>query len=192
MNVLILASGSPRRSELLSSLGIPFKVRKSQVNETLSNPDISPSYASVELSSRKAMDVAKSFPKHYVLGADTIVAYHGKLLGKPKDEAEAFSVLNQLSGGTHHVYTGVTIVKEGIPYSFFEETEVTFWPLASEEIQSYIDTGEPYDKAGAYGIQGKGAYFVKGIKGDFYNVMGLPIAKTVRFLQSVGFTKSQF
>ncbi|GAA0334007.1 Maf family protein [Bacillus carboniphilus] len=186
MNPLILASGSPRRSELLKQMDVSFQVHKSGADESLP-PNIRPQDAVTELSSRKALEVASQYPNHFVLGADTVVSIQNEILGKPETEEEAFTMLKKLSDTTHQVFTGVTLVVNGQAHSFYEGTDVTFWTLSDEEIKQYIKTGEPFDKAGGYGIQGKGAYFVKEIKGDFYTVMGLPIAKTIRQLKQFGF-----
>ncbi len=121
-----------------------------------------------------------------VLGADTVVAFGGNILGKPRDEADAARILSLLSGNTHSVYTGVTVIVlqggERKEYSFYEETEVTMYPMTEQQISSYIRTGEPMDKAGAYGIQGKGAVFVEKIQGDYNNVVGLPVAKIFQLI----------
>lgn len=128
-----------------------------------------------------------SFPDAYVLGADTIVVCDGRLLGKPRTEEEAFAMLRQLSGRTHDVWTGVAIaLPQGSITSFAEKTAVTFWELDDEEIAAYIATGEPMDKAGAYGIQGRAALFVKRIEGDYLTVVGLPLSRTVRELRRLG------
>lgn len=128
-----------------------------------------------------------SFPDAYVLGADTIVVCDGRLLGKPRTEEEAFAMLRLLSGRTHDVWTGVAIaLPHGVITSFAEKTAVTFWELDDEEIAAYIATGEPMDKAGAYGIQGRAALFVKRIEGDYLTVVGLPLSRTVRELRRLG------
>lgn len=186
MKPLILASGSPRRSELLKQMDIPFEIHKSGVSEDLP-PHIHPQDAVIELSSRKALDVASQYPDYFVLGADTVVSIQKEILGKPHDQDAAISMLKKLSGATHQVYTGVTIVTKGSVHSFFEATDVTFWELSEQDIKKYIESGEPFDKAGGYGIQGKGAYLVKEIKGDYYSVMGLPLSKTMRALKKCGF-----
>ncbi|MET3697387.1 septum formation protein [Bacillus oleivorans] len=186
MKPLILASGSPRRSELLKQMNIPFEIHKSGVSEDLP-PQIYPQDAVIELSSRKALDVAAKFPDYFVLGADTVVSIQNEILGKPHNQDEAISMLKKLSAATHQVYTGVTIVAEGSVHSFYDVTDVTFWELSEQDINTYIESREPFDKAGGYGIQGKGAYLVKEIKGDYYSVMGLPLSKTIRALKKCGF-----
>ena len=117
-----------------------------------------------------------------IVGADTVVAYQGQILGKPADEADAKRMLTMLSGQTHEVYTGVCVIEDEKIKTFYEETKVTFYEISDEQIDHYIKTGEPMDKAGSYGIQGKAAVFIKGIEGDYYNVVGFPIA---RFLQEI-------
>jgi septum formation protein len=140
----------------------------------------------MELSSRKAKAVSKKYPGSYVIGADTVVVLDGTILGKPQDKAEAFSMLKALSGRTHAVYTGVSIIAPGKETNFNVKTDVVFWELTDDEINAYINTGEPFDKAGAYGIQGQGSVFVKEIKGDYFSVVGLPVSKTVRELRNAG------
>lgn len=181
MEHIILASASPRRKEIFELAELSFEIVPSQVEEVITKER--PEEVVIELSEQKAWDVWKrSDGREIVVGADTVVAYDGKILGKPKDEKEAFQMLSMLSGNTHQVYTGVTIIQNGEKKSFYEETKVKFYPLTEDEIQAYIKTGEPMDKAGAYGIQGKAAPFICGIEGDYYNVVGFPIA---RFLQEM-------
>lgn len=185
---LILASGSPRRHELLKGLGIDHKKIKATGEEVLREKD--PGAAALDLARQKALEVSEKMGDGAVLGADTIVSYEGEILGKPRDAKEAFRMLKRLSGKTHTVYTGVSVVvkdkgkrrEEG----FFEATEVTFYALTDKEIHAYIVTGEPMDKAGGYGIQGRGAVLVKKIEGDYFNVVGLPLAKTFRMLKALG------
>lgn len=181
MEHIILASASPRRKEIFELAELSFEIVPSQVEEVITKEK--PEEVVVELSEQKAWDVWKrSDGRKIVVGADTVVAYDGKILGKPKDEKEAFHMLSMLSGNTHQVYTGVTIIQNGEKNSFYEETKVKFYPLTEDEIQTYIKSREPMDKAGAYGIQGKAAPFICGIEGDYYNVVGFPIA---RFLQEM-------
>lgn len=179
---IILASGSPRRKELLNNIGIKFDVIPSNADETLP-ASLTPAQAVEYLSKTKAHDVFLSHPDCAVIGSDTVVACDGKILGKPKNETDAFKMLKMLSGKTHSVFTGVTIMTEDETVSFYEETKVTFYELTDDEINSYIKTGEPMDKAGAYGIQGKGCVLVKKIDGDYFNVVGLPAARTYRELK---------
>lgn len=185
MKQLILASGSPRRKEILKQVGLDFSVLPSDVEEVITKQV--PSDIVMELSRQKAEDVWGKLDskKQIVLGADTVVAYGGKILGKPKDAEDAKAILCMLSGKKHSVYTGVTLICETGLETFYEETLVEFYEMTKEEIDAYVATGEPMDKAGAYGIQGKAAAFIKGIEGDYYNVVGLPIAKTLKFLQKM-------
>lgn len=180
---LILASGSPRRFNLLKQVGIPFRQVVSGVSEDMEVPE-EPQAHVLELSRRKAEDVARQMSSGIVLGADTVVVLDGHILGKPADGQEAAQMLLKLSGRAHEVFTGLTLldVTRGFSVSDVECTEVTFRELSEEEIAEYISTGEPLDKAGAYGIQGKGAILVSGIKGCYYNVMGLPLAKLMELL----------
>ena len=137
----------------------------------------------MELASIKAKDIyERSDKQSMVVGADTVVAYKGQILGKPSDEEDARRMLSMLSGQTHEVYTGVCVIEDGQIKTFYEETKVTFYEISEDEIDRYIGTGEPMDKAGSYGIQGKAAVFIKGIEGDYYNVVGFPIA---RFLHEI-------
>lgn len=184
-STIILASGSPRRRELLTMAGIPFQVIVSETDETLER-GISPEQAVLELSQRKAQAVGRmpGSAGKTVVAADTMVALGGEIFGKPRNREDAAQILHKLSGRTHQVYTGVCILspRENVN-TFYERTDVEFYPLAEKEIAAYIDTGEPMDKAGAYGIQGKGALLVKRICGDYYNVMGLPISRLTRLLK---------
>lgn len=185
MKSLILASGSPRRKEILEQVGLAFRITPSDVEEVITKQV--PSDIVMELSRQKAEDVyAKCVAEEViVLGADTVVAYGGKILGKPADEADAAKMLRMLSGNVHSVFTGVTLVSDQGTVSFYEETEVEFYEMSEEEIQGYIASGEPMDKAGSYGIQGKAAAFIKGIRGDYYNVVGLPVARVLKNLQKM-------
>lgn len=180
---LILASASPRRKELLELVQIPFEIHVSQVEEKIEET-ASPAEVVMSLAAQKAADVALHYPHAVVLGADTIVTYGARMLGKPNSKEEAAETLRVLSGNTHEVYTGVALVSGDETFTFYERTEVTFWKLSEEEIQAYVETEEPLDKAGSYGIQGKGAALVKKINGDYYSVVGLPVARLVRELRS--------
>ncbi|WP_141431843.1 nucleoside triphosphate pyrophosphatase [Bacillus sp. 03113] len=186
MQDLILASSSPRRKELLAHLQHSFKVISSDVDETF-NPSLSPEEIVIELAARKANDIFQQHPTSFVIGADTLVVNSGKILGKPKDRQEAFRMLKDLSGKSHSVFTGVCICSPDQFIRFYEKTDVVFWDLSDEEIDAYIRSGEPFDKAGAYGIQGLGSLFVQKIEGDYFNVVGLPISKTFRKLKEAGF-----
>ncbi len=175
---IVLASKSPRRRELLSNLGLDFEVVESNAKEF--SREKQPSRYVMDLSFNKAMSVAKKLSEEaIVIGADTVVVIGDKILGKPKDRNEAYVMLKKLQGKAHTVYTGITIVRT---YDFkyvsdFEKTKVWIRKLQDEEIFNYIDTGEVYDKAGAYAIQGVGALIVEKIEGDYFNVVGLPISK---------------
>lgn len=179
---LILASGSPRRKELMSKAGYEFTVVTADVDETV--PENTPPYEAVQLlSKKKAQAVLAHNPDSIVIGADTVVAADGEILGKPADSDDAFRMLKMLSGKVHRVYTGVTVASAEKCVTFYDETGVEFYKLSDREVYDYISTGEPADKAGAYGIQEKGCLLVKRIDGDFFNVMGLPIAKLYRELE---------
>ena len=180
MNI-ILASASPRRKELLALAGYEYDVVVSQCEEILPY-GITPEKAVEELARQKAEDVFARNTDALVIAADTVVALGNTILGKPKNEEDAFGMLSSLSGRRHTVYTGVCLMKNGKADIFHVATEVEFYPLTEDEIRRYIASGEPMDKAGAYGIQGKGFVLVKGIHGDYFNVVGLPLAETVRHL----------
>jgi septum formation protein len=186
MQNLILASSSPRRKELLETLRLPFAISSSEVDESF-DPGMLPEEIVVELAERKAQAVFNKNPEAFVVGADTIVVANNDILGKPADEAEAISMLKTLSGKRHDVYTGVSIMSPIRSTRFFEKTEVWFWELTDNEISAYVASGEPLDKAGAYGIQQLGSMLVKEIKGDYFAVVGLPVARTIRELRKVGY-----
>ena len=179
MTDIILASASPRRSELMTLAGFRFDVICADIDEIVPEKAL-PQEVVMSLALQKAQAVAKDHRKSAVVGSDTVVALDGKILGKPRSESEAAEMLRSLSGRIHKVFTGVAVVGDGKEKSFFDETDVEFYPLGEDEIKKYVATGEPMDKAGAYGIQGKGSVLVKKINGDFFNVMGLPIAKLYR------------
>lgn len=178
----ILASASPRRKELLSVITNDFSVVPSDCEEIVPT-DISAEDTAEYLAKIKALSVAEKYPHSTVIGADTCVVAGDMILGKPKNEDDAREMLKMMSGITHKVITGCAIVKNGVVNSFSVTTEVEFYPLSDEEIEKYINTSEPYDKAGGYGIQGKASLFVKGIKGDYFNVVGLPVAELNRKLK---------
>jgi septum formation protein len=179
---VVLASASPRRRELLQKAGVAFTVKVSDADEHI-DPDTPPHEAVMALARQKARAVAKTCPDDLVIGADTVVVYDGAILGKPSDEADAARMLRMLSGKTHTVYTGVCFVSADKTESFYEQTQVTFYPLTEQEIEAYVATGEPMDKAGAYGIQGRGCTLVQRICGDYFNVVGLPVAAVCRRLR---------
>lgn len=188
MKKLILASASPRRREILQQVGAVFEVIPAQGEEKMTKE--APQEAVMELALQKAREVAdaRSDPKEVVLGADTVVAFEGKILGKPKDETDAARMLAMLSGNTHSVFTGVAIIvkESGRILNFYEETEVTMYPMSPKEIRAYVNTGEPMDKAGAYGIQGRCAVHIEKIRGDYQNVVGLPVAKIYQKMRQIG------
>lgn len=184
---VILASGSPRRKELLTKITEQFEVIVSECDETLSGTE-TPAEAVCTLSARKAMAVAALLQKRepdqefMVIGSDTVVSLSGKILGKPRDEEDAVRMLSELSGCTHEVFTGVTVylvdavgIREHTCFS--ERTQVHVHQLSADEILAYVKSGEPMDKAGAYGIQGLASKFIDGISGDYFNVVGLPVAR---------------
>ena len=177
--MLILASKSPRRKELLSIITEDFVIRTADVDESLPC-NIEPDKAVEYLSKIKAEPFNNGVDT--VIGADTVVAVDGKILGKPKDRDDAYNMLRMLSGKYHSVFTGVTVIKPTGSITFSVETKVKFFDLTDDEINAYIDTSEPYDKAGSYGIQGRGALLVKKIEGDYFNVVGLPVSTLKRYL----------
>ena len=184
---IILASKSPRRRALLEQMGVRnFRVITPDIDEHMDR-DLPPAELVRQISEEKARAVAaQAGPDAIVIAADTVVALDGVVLGKPADEEEAFRMLSLLSGNRHQVYTGLTVLRGAQAFSQWEETAVTFRPLTGEEIEAYIATGEPMDKAGAYGIQGCGALFIEGIAGDYYNVMGLPVCRLGQILGQLG------
>ncbi len=187
--MMILASQSPRRRELLALISPEFEVIPAQGEEKLPE-GIAPDEAVLLLSQQKAAEVsARKFPSgdvtDTIIAADTVVAIDGDILGKPYSRENAVEMLRRLSGRKHSVFTGVTVITPDRTISFVEETAVEFFPLTESEIEAYVSTGDPMDKAGAYGIQGRGALLVKRIEGDYYNVMGLPVGELYRRLRSV-------
>ena len=183
---LILASASPRRAALLEQVGVPFQTVVSNVHEDA--PPLDPSERVLLLSRRKAEDVASRVGRGLVLGADTVVVADGEVLGKPRHAQEAREMLSRLAGRDHEVFTGLTLIDapEGRSLSDFEVTLVRMRPLSQQETDWYVSTGEPMDKAGAYGIQGRGGVLIERIQGCFYNVVGLPLAKLTRMLGAMG------
>ena len=181
-NLLFLASGSPRRKELLTLAGFNFTVCPAKGEEVTTKKTL-PCDIVCELAHQKAFEIAKAQKAPcYVIGADTIVAFENRILGKPKDSADAVRMVSMLQGSTHQVYTGVTLIEvcaDGSlrEKSFYEETNVHVCQMTKDEIASYVATGEPLDKAGAYGIQGTFSIYVSGIEGDYFNVVGLPVSR---------------
>ncbi|MFH0993545.1 MAG: Maf family protein [bacterium] len=185
MDKVILASNSPRRRQLLEMLGIDFEVILGNVEEKI-DPTLAGDELVMDLAMQKAVDVFKNHKNRIVLGFDTMVYIDNEPLGKPKSAEDASRMLRLLSGRTHVVVTGCAIVTKRISKTFFERAEVTFYPLSETEIADYIASGEPFDKAGAYAVQGLGAKYVKTINGDFYTVMGLPVARLYHELEQIG------
>ena len=181
---LILASQSPRRRELLGLTGLPFIVRAADIDETM-DPGRAPFDEVARVSRLKAEAVARK-PEDVVIAADTIVVCGGEVLGKPRNEADAFRILSLLSGRHHEVMTGMTVVCGDKVITHTEVTRIHFRELLPEEIRAYIASGEPMDKAGAYGIQGGAALFADQMEGDYYNVMGLPVCRLAVILRSLG------
>lgn len=210
---LVLASASPRRRELLSQIGLEFTIMPSTKEENAKTTEAGALVQ--ELSRQKAVDIweqlsggqgqnpdadqeqiseetqepnlnGKRQPELLVIGADTVVCCEGKILGKPHSREAAAEMLTALQGRSHEVYTGVTLYSQSETVTFFECTQVEFYPMTEVEISEYIDSKEPMDKAGAYGIQGLGARFVKGIRGDYNNVVGLPVGRLYQELKSRG------
>ncbi len=188
---VILASGSPRRKEILEMQGIAFRVIKSVAEEETNETE--PDKVVCDLSQRKASEIAEreAFPNDtIIIAADTIVAYQNTIMGKPSDEADAKHMLYLLQGNTHQVYTGVTVIlikeSQRKEIQFFTCTDVTMYEMTQEEIQSYIQSGEPMDKAGAYAIQGYCARYIQSIRGDYLNVVGLPLSRLIHELKKNG------
>lgn len=181
---IILASKSPRRQELLSLITEDFIIDVPKGEENC--PEGIPLFSRPQyLAEQKASEIAKKEPEALIIAADTAVFYGEQMLGKPKDEQDARDMLMLLSGKTHTVITGCAVRLGDREESFSVSTEVEFYPLDDDMIENYIKTGESMDKAGAYGIQGKGALLIKGIKGDYFNVVGLPVAKLEKILKKI-------
>ena len=182
MKDIILASQSPRRRQVLEEMGLRFSVEPSQIEEHL-DETLPLGKAIEQLAKAKALPIARKHPQSIIIGADTLVAIDGRVLGKPQDEADAARMLRLLSGRAHQVVGGVAILCGNEEVLFHSVSEVRFFTISEEEIAAYIQSGEPMDKAGAYGIQGLGRQFVEGINGDYFNIVGLPIARVVRALR---------
>ena len=188
----ILASASPRRKELLEQIGLKFEIIPACGEEMIQYDK--PEEVVMDLSRQKAEEIAKKRTEitipEVIIGADTVVAYKDTILGKPKDREDAYRMIALLQGNSHKVYTGVTLIlrsgEETTVHSFFEETKVTMYPMSEAEREWYIDTKEPFDKAGGYGIQGKCAIFIEKISGDYNNVVGLPVARIYQELLKLG------
>jgi len=182
---VVLASQSPRRRELLTLIGIPHEVRPADVDESV-HPDEAPVPHCERLARTKAETVAASNPAAVTIGSDTIVVIDGEILGKPRDRTHAIEMLTRLSGRTHTVFTAVAVTFAGRTLSGVESVSVTFRAMNTARIAAYVDTGEPMDKAGAYGIQGFGATNVERIDGDYFAVMGLPLGRMVELFRDHG------
>lgn len=182
MEKIILASASPRRRELMALITPDFEIISADVEEILPE-DIYPEEASEYLAELKCRHISKSYPDRTVIGCDTTVLVDGTVLGKPRDGADAYDMLKKLSGKTHLVITGVCICRGERLRKFSQISEVEFYELTDDEINEYISTSEPFDKAGSYGIQGFGGLLVKSIRGDYNNIVGLPAARLKRELE---------
>ena len=187
MNPIILASQSPRRKELMAMLPVTFEVRAKEIEEKM-DEQLTAKENVQSLATQKAEIIAKENPMSTVIGCDTIVVFEGEIFGKPRDEADAKKMLSKLSGKTHFVYTGVSILnkEKHIEECFAVSSKVTMKVLSEEEIMWYIQTKEPLDKAGSYGIQGQAALFIEKIEGDYFNIVGLPIHALYERLSALG------
>lgn len=188
---MILASKSPRRKEILSQFGFEIEIITADIEEVSDKEGIREQL--MDISRKKSSEIARENPQKYVVSADTAVIIDDEMLGKPKSREEAKRMLKKLSGREHEVITAYTLfnLTEGIEHSHYDTTRVIFKDLTDEEIEWYIDTDEPMDKAGAYGIQGKGAILIERIEGDFYNVMGFPLSRFYEDLKSLGLNMSK-
>ncbi|HEX2927823.1 MAG TPA: Maf family protein [Ruminiclostridium sp.] len=189
MNKIILASSSPRRQQILNQIGVSFEVIPSTIHEVM-DYSLKPSQVAVSLASQKCEDVALRIDKDcIVIAADTIVVKDGRMLGKPKNEQDAYDMLKSLNGQWHEVITGISLhrVSDGKIIKSFESTKVKMAQRSDEFLRSYIATGEPFDKAGAYGIQGYGSLIVEKVEGCYFNVMGLPVYKLSLLLDELGY-----
>ena len=184
---VILASASPRRKELPAKTGLAFDIIPAKGEENITKKI--PAEVVMELSQQKAQEIAAQQTEEcIIIGADTIVAKGDTIMGKPKDAADAYRMLESISDDCHQVYTGVTIIRVGKQVeiiTFAEKTDVYLYPISEKDIKAYIESGDPMDKAGAYGIQGDFAVHVKGIEGDYYNVVGLPIGRVYQELKKL-------
>lgn len=182
---LILASASPRRRELLAKITPDFTVVTSEFDES-ALPPTDPRSTAQALAEGKCRAVAQLHAQDIVIGSDTVVEFDGQVFGKPRDMEHARQMLHALSGADHYVHTGVSIFKDGAYHTFSCTTRVRFWPLSDQQIERYIHTDEPYDKAGGYGIQGSAALFCEEIEGCYYNIMGFPVSRVARALEELG------
>ena len=186
MKRIILASGSPRRKELLTQIGVTFEIQKAEGEEIITSSV--PTEVVKELSLQKAQEVAAKYGGDIVIGADTVVAAEGQILGKPRDKEDAMRMLRMLQGKEHEVITGVAVLlkEQQKVISFAEVTKVHVFPMTEAQMEAYVESGEPMDKAGSYGIQGKFAAYVSGIEGDYNNVVGLPIGRLYQEVLAAG------
>jgi septum formation protein len=182
---LILASQSPRRAELLERIGLTFEVAPAHIDESYLDHEAPDAHAE-RLAREKAQTISRREPDALVVGSDTIVVIDGQVLGKPRDQAEAVAMLTRLSGRSHEVFTGVAVTRGERVESALERVRVRFRALDRSECEAYVATGEPMDKAGAYGIQGYGSSIVEAVQGDYFAVMGLPIVRTLDLLRRHG------
>ncbi len=183
---MILASNSPRRKEILENFGFSLEIKTKNIEEISDEKEIIKKVE--DIARKKVMAVAMDNPNEFVIGADTVVVIDNKILGKPKNEKDIYEMLHLLSGRTHQVITSFSFINisKNIDIKDSQISDVSFKNISDEEIKWYVDTKEPFDKAGSYGIQGKGSYFVEKIDGDFFSVMGFPIGKFVRTLSNIG------
>lgn len=188
---IILASASPRRQELLQKILTNFQIIPADIDETAVGAGVAPMDLARTLSYHKAKALLETHPHALIIGCDTIVTIDNQILGKPASPEHSTQMLTLLSGRTHKVITGVTILTSEKQLSFDSITDVEFYPLTEKEISDYVATGEPKDKAGAYGIQGGASLFIKEIRGDYYGVMGLPVAQLYQKLKEFGVTKHE-
>lgn len=184
MKKIILASASPRRRELLATAGIDFEIRTADVDESVPN-GTEPVHAAEMTAEKKALAASRADADEIVIGADTIVVAGNRILGKPRDKNDAAAMLTMLSGADHKVITGVCLICGEEKRSFAQISKVKFYDLTAEEIKKYVETGEPMDKAGAYGIQGRGCTLVEKIEGDYFNIVGLPVARVCREIEKM-------
>lgn len=191
MSAVVLASASKRRQVLLAQIGVPVRVEPAHIDESRLPDEAAPDFVT-RLAMEKASVVRDRHPASIVLGADTAVVLKQDILGKPADQQAAISMLQALSGGVHQVLTGIAVLSPGFQEARVVTTEVAFRDLSAPEIAAYVDTGEPLDKAGSYGIQGLGALFVRAISGSYSNVVGLPLCETGELLRQVGLPATEF
>lgn len=187
---MILASNSPRRKEILENFGFNLKIISKNIEEVSNKKYITDKI--IDIANKKVLAVAKDYPNEYVVASDTVVVVDNEILGKPKNKNEIYNMLKKLSNREHEVITSFSLVNisKNLSISDFEISKVQFKSISDEDIKWYINTNEPFDKAGAYGIQGKGSFFVEKIQGDFFSIMGFPIGKFVRTLNKIGISLS--